>query len=90
MYGMHSLRSVVLVVLALAASMLSALLGTAAPIAAAATADTRAHEVTWQAGSPVLTISPASWDFGSVLVGESSAPAEFTLTNHSDTDYDSS
>ena len=70
--------------------MLAALVGTVAPVSATPAPDTRAQvPVMAQAeATPALTISPASWDFGSVLVGESSDPVEFTLANQSDTDYD--
>jgi hypothetical protein len=87
--GMHSDRSVTAVVLSVAAVVVSSLVGLGAPVAAAVTGPSVAPVVrTVEAPeTPALTISPASWDFGSVLVGESSEPTEFTLTNQSDTDY---
>ena len=89
---MHSLRSVLVVALAIAGSMSAGLVGTAAPVAATTAIDAGAQtSFVAQAdvpATPALTTSPASWDFGSVLVGESSDPAVFTLTNQSDVDYD--
>ncbi|MFN8519705.1 MAG: choice-of-anchor D domain-containing protein [Chloroflexota bacterium] len=85
---MHSSRShsraVALLVMAMT---LFTLVGSATPAAALVSQPARRSLPAAQADTPALTISPAAWDFGSVLVGESSEPKEFTLANNSDTDF---
>jgi hypothetical protein len=88
---MHTYRTrpfaVTLVVIA---TMLFSLLGVAGPVDATTSTLVAAPRLDAQAETPAtqaLTISPASWDFGSVLVGESSDAVQFTLANASDTEY---
>jgi hypothetical protein len=82
---MRSNRSVMCLLVILALSFG----GVASPVAASVAPAVAGPASATQAEEPAaaLTISPTAWDFGSVLVGESSEPAEFTLTNQSDVDY---
>ncbi|MEZ4597320.1 MAG: choice-of-anchor D domain-containing protein [Chloroflexota bacterium] len=65
--------------------------GSSIHVTGSVTDDDGASSVVYEADVlvvPVLTITPSTHDFGSVQVGETSAPVTFTLTNNSGTAYD--